>query len=76
MIGRGYGHTEADTVDKVTIRGLQMSAVLVARLAARMADDDEFPAKPRSQDDVRSMLESKEMDHFLEHHWGRANRVL
>jgi aminopeptidase YwaD len=76
MIGRGYGHTEADTVDKVTIRGLQMSAVLVARIAARLANDEEFPAKPRTQDEVRSMLESKKMDHFLEHHWGRANRVL
>jgi aminopeptidase YwaD len=75
MIGRGYGHTEADTVDKVTLRGLQMSSVLVARLAARIADDDEFPAKPRSQDEVRRMLEDKKMDHFLEHHWGRANRA-
>lgn len=75
MIGRGYGHTEADTVDKVTIRGLQMSAVLVARMAARLAEDDDFPSRQRSQEDVRSMLEDKEMDHFLEHHWGRANRV-
>jgi aminopeptidase YwaD len=75
MIGRGYGHTEADTVDKVTLRGLQMSAVLVARLAARIADDDGFPARPRSQEDVRKMLEDKQMDHFLEHHWGRANRA-
>jgi aminopeptidase YwaD len=76
MIGRGYGHTEADTVDKVTIRGLQMSAVLVARLAARLANDDDFPASPQTQDEVKSMLESKKMDHFLEHHWGRANRVV
>jgi aminopeptidase YwaD len=76
MIGRGYGQTEADTVDKVTLRGLQMSAVLVARLAARMANDDSFPASPKTQTEVREILKSKNMDHFLEHHWGRANRVL
>ena len=43
MVGRGWGHTEADTLDKISLRGLQMSAILVARLAARMAQDDELP---------------------------------
>jgi aminopeptidase YwaD len=75
MIGRGYGHTEADTVDKVTLRGLQMSAVLVARLAARLAEDESFAPAHRTQEDVKAMLEKHKMDHFLEHHWGRANRA-
>jgi aminopeptidase YwaD len=75
MIGRGYGHTEADTVDKVHLRGLQMSAILAARLAARLADDGEFPGQMRSADEIRQQLEERSMDHFLEHHWGRANRA-
>lgn len=56
LIGRGYGHTEADTLDKVHLRGLQMSAILVARLAARIANDDSFPGRQRSVDEVREQL--------------------
>jgi Zn-dependent M28 family amino/carboxypeptidase len=56
MVGRGFGHTEADTLDKVFLRGLQMSAILVARLAARIANDDDFPGRQRSVDEVREQL--------------------
>ena len=56
MIGRGWGHTEADTLDKISLRGLQMSAILVARLAARMSEDDNFPGRTRSVDEVRQQL--------------------
>lgn len=57
MVGRGYGHTEADTLDKIHLRGLQMSAILVARLAARMAQDDNFPGRTRTVDEVRQQLD-------------------
>jgi aminopeptidase YwaD len=56
MIGRGWGHTEADTLDKISLRGLQMSAILVARLAARMSEDDNFPGRKRTVDEVRQQL--------------------
>ncbi|HET7037734.1 MAG TPA: M28 family peptidase [Thermomicrobiaceae bacterium] len=56
MVGRGYGHTEADTLDKVQLRGLQMSAILVARLALRLANDDQFPGRQREIDEVRDQL--------------------
>lgn len=56
MIGRGWGHTEADTLDKVHLRGLQMSAILAARLAVRLAQDDEYPGRQRSLDEVREQL--------------------
>ena len=57
MVGRGYGHTEADTLDKISLRGLQMSAILTARLAARMAQDDNFPGRTRTVDEVRRQLD-------------------
>ena len=57
MIGRGYGHTEADTFDKIHPRGLQMSAALVARLAITMSQDDAFPAQRRSVEEVRAQLD-------------------
>jgi Peptidase family M28/PA domain len=75
MIGRGYGHTEADTVDKVTPRGLQMGAVLAARVALRLACEPELPGGLRSTDDVREILKKDDMLHVLEHHWGRDNRA-
>lgn len=57
MIGRGWGHTEADTFDKIHPRGLQMSAIIVARLMAKIAQDDNFPAKRRSEAEVRQQLD-------------------
>lgn len=57
MVGRGWGHTEADTLDKVHLRGLQMSAVIAARLGARMSQDDEFPGRQRSIAEVEEQLE-------------------
>lgn len=57
MIGRGWGHTEADTFDKLSLRGLQMSAILVARLMLKMAQDDNFPAERRAVGEVRKQLD-------------------
>ena len=76
MIGRGYGHTEGDTVDKVTLRGLQMGAALAARVALSMANADALPSGRRSQAEVRSELEKAGMLNFLTHHWGRDNRAV
>jgi Zn-dependent M28 family amino/carboxypeptidase len=75
MIGRGYGHTEGDTVDKVTLRGLQMGAALAARLAIDLANVEPFPAERRGEADVHAALEQAGMSNFLIHHWGRDNRV-
>lgn len=61
MIGRGWGHTEADTFDKITLRGLQMSAALVARLALAISQDESFPTRHRTQDEVREQLEKEKL---------------
>ena len=64
MIGRGYGHTEADTLDKVHLRGLQMSAALVARLVLSIANAEDWPVSElRSDEQVREMLTK---NNFLE----------
>lgn len=75
MIGRGYGHTEADTVDKVTLRGLQSGAATAARVAVHLASVEPFPVERRGKDAVLAELEKGGQAHFLEHHWGNANRV-
>ncbi|RIK45384.1 MAG: aminopeptidase [Chloroflexi bacterium] len=61
MIGRGWGHTEADTFDKISLRGLQMSAALVARLAIAISEDDTFPTRHRTQEEVREQLEKENL---------------
>mgnify|MGYP001077538775 CR=1 FL=1 len=76
MIGRGWGHTEADTVDKVTRRGLQMGAALAARLLLRLAADERLPTVRRNPDQVERVLDAVGLAHTLTHHWGRANRVV
>lgn len=75
MIGRGWGHTEADTVDKVTRRGLQMGTALAARLLLRLASEEQLPVPRRSPDEVRQALVAAGLTDVLEHHWGRANRI-
>ena len=57
MVGRGWGHTEADTFDKIHPRGLQMSAALAARLALVMSEDDDFPAHRRTVEETRAQLD-------------------
>ena len=76
MIGRGYGHTEGDTVDKVHLRGLQMGAAFATRVALVLANAEPFPAARRSEDDAAEALRKSGQGNFLEHHWGRATRVL
>ncbi len=76
MIGRGYGHTEGDTVDKVTLRGLQMGAAFATRVAIELANTEPFPAQRRDQSAVRAELQRANMTNFLEHHWGRDNRAV
>ncbi|QLG63997.1 M28 family peptidase [Halorarum salinum] len=52
--GRGWGHTHADTLDKLDSRDLRDVAVLVAEAVARLASDDvETPRRSRA-----SMAES------------------
>ncbi len=76
MIGRGYGHTEADTVDKVNLRGLQSASMVVARMAAAVADDQDFPGERFDQAEVEARLSQSKQERFITHHWGRANRVV
>ena len=76
MVGRGYGHTEGDTVDKVYLRGLQMGAAFATRVALVLASAEPFPASRRTEDEAAEVLRKSGQGNFLEHHWGRATRVI
>ena len=68
MIGRGWGHTEADTVDKVSLRGLQMAAILTARVLLRMstATAEEWPGRHRTPAELRMQVDENDYTESLQ----------
>lgn len=67
MIGRGWGHTEADTVDKVSLRGLQMAAILTARVLLRLSvtPDADWPGRHRTPEELRQQVEENDYTESL-----------
>jgi Zn-dependent M28 family amino/carboxypeptidase len=66
VVGRGWGHTSADTMDKVDVRNLQEGAMVLARLLLKVANRKETIAQHRSVDEVVKELESSGMKKKLE----------
>jgi Zn-dependent M28 family amino/carboxypeptidase len=60
LAGRGYGHTQYDTVDKVDLTGLREASTLAARLALRMASEETWPVTRRDEQTVLESLDSPE----------------
>ncbi|MCS7374492.1 MAG: M28 family peptidase [archaeon GB-1845-036] len=54
--GRGFGHTKADTVDKLDIRDMQEAAMVVARIAIRLADSSKLKIRQKSKKEIVEML--------------------
>ena len=61
-VGRGWGHTEADTLDKATLRGLQMASMVTSRLLLQVASDETFPGTRRSKEELEKQLEEIGLD--------------
>jgi Zn-dependent M28 family amino/carboxypeptidase len=61
-LGRGFGHTMADTLDKVNEVELRESAMVAARLLLRLASHPEEIGRKRSQKEIKQIL----LDHDLE----------
>ena len=60
LSGRGYGHTQWDTVDKVDLTGLREASTLSARLALRMASEKTWPVTRRDEETVFELLDRPE----------------
>lgn len=54
--GRGFGHTWYDTLDKVDQTNVRDAASLAARLALRIAHEENWPASPRDKKAVTELL--------------------
>ena len=64
--GRGFGHTSADTVDKIDLRDLREAADVVARVIFRAANDGCWPLKRRPKAEVLRILEETGFREILE----------
>ena len=53
---RGWGHSAADTLDKVSPRALEETAMFVARMALRMSNRTDWPAKRKSEKEQQDIL--------------------
>jgi Zn-dependent M28 family amino/carboxypeptidase len=58
LAGRGYGHTQYDTVDKVDLTCLREASALAARLALRFANVEKWPVARRDEDAVLALLDA------------------
>ncbi|SDJ78376.1 Zn-dependent amino-or carboxypeptidase, M28 family [Halovenus aranensis] len=54
--GRGWGHTHADTLDKLDSRDLRDLSVLLAEGVARLADED-VTVETRARNDIRETID-------------------
>jgi Zn-dependent M28 family amino/carboxypeptidase len=70
--GRGYGHTKYDTVDKVDARSLREAATLAARLALRVANEENWPVGQRDEKVALELLEGPQYQEEKEF-WARLD---
>jgi hypothetical protein len=66
IIGRGWGHTSADTMDKVDPRNLQEGAMVMARLLLRIANQEERIADHTHLEEIVKHLEERGIRKILE----------
>jgi len=57
--GRGWGHTHADTLDKLQQRDLREQAILLTELAVELASDD-VDLPHRDPDEIAAQLEAED----------------
>ena len=62
---RGWGHTRADTEDKVDVRKLREVSAALARILLRLATMDGIPLKRKTDAEVREMLKGYGYDEVM-----------
>ncbi len=59
---RGWGHTAADTLDKIDPRGLQMDALNLARLLLYASfQEQDWPASHKGKGEIKKLLENQDL---------------
>ena len=58
--GRGWGHTHADTLEKLDVRNLREQAILLTELVVELTGDDVRP-EPRTEASIAEQLEAEDL---------------
>ncbi len=66
IVGRGWGHTTADMMDKVDPRNMQEGLMVIARLVLRLANQEEMIAERTPLEEIIANLEKRGMKKTLE----------
>lgn len=64
-LGRGFGHTAADTLDKVSEVDIKAAVMTVARMLARLADHDGPLGARKSPDEIKQVLIDQDLERPL-----------
>jgi len=64
--GRGYGHTKYDTVDKVEQDYLRLAASNYSRFLFRVANEDEWPARRKTQKEIQEFIKKQGYDQTVQ----------
>lgn len=66
LVGRGWGHTAADTVDKVSPKAIQASAATAARILLRILFDESWPGQHRRREEMAEAIASSPIGWYVE----------
>jgi len=61
-LGRGFGHTPADTLDKVDKRDMKESAMVMAQVLLRLAQDEGPLGRHRTQEEIKDILIAHQLE--------------
>ena len=64
-LGRGFGHTAMDTLDKVSARDMKECAMVAARVLLRLAHEDGSISRHRTPDEIKAILVEQELEQPL-----------
>jgi Zn-dependent M28 family amino/carboxypeptidase len=64
-MGRGFGHTAMDTLDKVSERDMKECAMVAARVLLRFAQEEGPIGRHRTPDEIKALLVAQELERPL-----------
>ncbi|MBI5879119.1 MAG: M28 family peptidase [Chloroflexi bacterium] len=64
-LGRGFGHTAADTLDKVSEVDIKAAVMTVSRMLARLADHAGLLGARKSRDEIKQVLIDQDLERPL-----------
>jgi Zn-dependent M28 family amino/carboxypeptidase len=64
-LGRGFGHTAFDTLDKLNERDMKECAMVAARVLLRLAHNADSIGRHREPEEIKAILIAQELDKAL-----------